>query len=391
MHGSLGPIARRQRREFLASMAGMAALPFLGATSAGRVLLELARDDDDVDGDGLPREVLDEHWQPLAGQRTVCRVCPLDCILEEGETCFCRTRTNRGGRLYTTAYENPCVLASDPIEKVPLNHFLPGENTLALGTGGCNLRCLYCQNWEQAQNKPVDLKNQHLPVKRAAESLEGTDIRTIAFTYTEPIAFLEYLTDVAAHAKRRKVKCVAATALFAHTAVARHLGKHLDAACVAIKGFVEEFYDKVCGISLAPVLDATIALAAAKVHVEITTLIVPGYNDDETKLTALAKWIADSLGKDTPWHLARFVPMYRLANVPRTPVALLERVRARALDAGLRHVYVSNVAPHEGNHTYCAACGTRAVERLGFRLLRNDLSKKGGCPKCRRRLPGVWS
>ena len=383
---SHGPIARRQRREFLASMAGLAAWPLLGSTSAGRVLRELAGDD------GPERhEVLDGHWSSLSGGRTVCRVCPPDCILEEGETCFCRTRTNIGGKLYTTAYGNPCILAADPIEKVPLNHFLPGEKTLALGTGGCNLRCLYCQNWEQAQAKPGDLKNLDLPPQRAAESLVGSDIRTIAFTYTEPIAFLEYLTDVAGFARRRKVKCVAATALFAQPNAARHLGRVLDAACVAIKGFDEEFYDKVLGSRLAPVLDAVVAMAAEKVHLEITTLVVPGYNDDEKKLGALAKWIVDNIGKDTPWHLARFVPMYRLAKVPRTPLEILDRLRTLGLEAGLRHVYLSNVAPHEGNHTHCANCGTRVIERLGFQLLRNDLTPKGACPKCQRRLAGVWS
>ncbi|MEW6074661.1 MAG: AmmeMemoRadiSam system radical SAM enzyme [Planctomycetota bacterium] len=381
-----GPVARTQRREFLASLAGLAAIPALRATSAGRALLSLAgRDTEEA------HEVLPGYWTSLPGVRTSCHVCPLDCVLEDGETCFCRTRTNRGGRLYTTAYGNPCLLAADPIEKVPLNHFLPGEKTLALGTGGCNLRCLYCQNWEQSQEKPLDLKNHDLPVERAADSLAGSDIRTIAFTYTEPIAFLEYLCDVAAHARAKKIRCVAATALFATPPAAKHLGRHLDAACVAIKAFDETFYDKVCGIKLAPVLEATEALAAEKVWIEITTLVVPGYNDDEKKLGELARWIATTLGADTPWHLARFVPQYRLASVPRTPIETLERLREVGRDAGLAHVYLSNVAPHEGNHTDCARCGARAIERLGFELLANRLAGKGACPKCHRRLAGVWA
>lgn len=384
----IGPVASMQRREFLASLAGIGALPLRSATSAGRAILEVVGGGDEPDK--LPREVLDGHWKPLPGNQTLCWVCPLDCILEDGQTCFCLTRTNRGGRLYTTAYENPCVLRADPIEKVPLNHFLPGEKTLALGTGGCNLRCLYCQNWEQSQSKPIDLTNQSLPVERAADSLADSDIRTIAFTYTEPISFLEYLCDIAAHAKRKKIRTVASTALFAKKKAARHLGQHLDAACIAIKAFDESFYDRVCGSRLAPVLAATEAIAEEKTHLEITTLIVPGYNDEETRLAELAAWIVEHLGADTPWHIARFVPMYRLATVPRTPIETLERVRTLGLEAGLRYVYLSNVAPHEGNHTHCGHCGTRVIERLGFELLGNDLKKKGACPKCRKRLPGVW-
>ncbi len=375
-----------QRRQFLASMGGVAALPLLRSTSAGRALLAMADS-----GADEGRKVLTGHWEQLPGVRTLCRVCPLDCVLEDGQTCFCRTRTNRGGRLYTTAYENPCIMAADPIEKTPLNHFMPGEKALALGTGGCNLRCLYCQNWEQSQEKPIDLDNHDLPVERAADSLAGSDIRTLAFTYTEPIAFLEYLVDVAAYAKRKKVRCVAATAMYAQKKAARVLGRHLDAACVAIKAFDEEFYDRVCGSQLAPVLDAIVALAEEKVWIEVTTLVVPGYNDDEKKLGELAKWIAKNLGKDTPWHIARFVPMYRLGTVPRTPLETMERLRDIGHDADLRYVYLSNVAPHEGNHTHCGKCGTRVVERLGFELLRNDLRKNGVCPKCRKRLPGVWS
>lgn len=385
----LGPVAAEQRRRFLASLAGLAAWPLFGSTSAGRALLSMTLDDE---GEPFPYpEALKGHWEALPGKRTICSVCPLDCRLEDGETCFCRTRTNRGGRLHVTAWENPCVLAVDPIEKVPLGHFTPGAKTLALGTGGCNLRCLYCQNWEQSQKKPTELENHELPVKRAADSLKDTDIETIAFAYTEPIVFLEYLSEIAAHAKRRKVRCVAATALFAKPAAAVHLGRHLDAACVGIKAFDEAFYDKVCGSKLKPVLDATVHLAGEEVQLEITTLVVPGYNDDEVKLGELAKWIVKNLGPDTPWHLGRFVPKYRLGNVPRTPVETLERLRKIGQDAGLAYVYLSNVAPHEGNHTCCGHCGELVIERLGFELLSNRLGKKGRCPKCKRRLPGVWS
>ncbi len=378
-----GPVARLQRRQFLTSMGGLAALPLVWSSPAGRVLRDL------VDAGG-EREVLEGYWESLPGRRTRCHVCPLDCLLEDGETCFCRTRTNFGGRLMAMAWENPCVLAVDPVEKVPLNHFTPGASTLALGTGGCNLRCLYCQNWEQSQKKPGELENHELPVERVADSLEGSRTRTIAFTYTEPIAFLEYLCEVAAHARSKKVRCVAATALFATPKAARHLGRHLDAACVAIKGFNQTFYDRVCGSQLAPVLEAAEVLAAEDVHLEITTLVVPGYNDDPQELEDLARWIEKHLGPDTPWHVARFVPKYRLSKVPRTTIESLEAIRERGRDAGLRYVYLSNVAPHEGNHTYCARCGAPAIERLGFKLLRNGLRPKGRCPECPRKIPGVW-
>jgi len=383
-----GPVAALQRRQFLASLAGLAALPLVRRSPAGRALLALFDDEHEL---GVEHEVLPGFWEQLPGVRTRCTVCPLNCVLEEGQTCFCRTRTNRGGRLKTTAYGNPCLLATDPIEKVPLNHFTPGARTLALGTGGCNLRCLYCQNWEQSQKKPPELRNHDLPVERAADSLADSDVRTIAFTYTEPIAFLEYLCDVAAHARAKKVRCVAATALFANPDAARLLGRNLDAACVGIKAFDDEFYDRVCGSQLKPVLAATEILAAEVAQLEIVTLVVPGYNDDAARLGELAKWIVRTLGEDTPWHLARFVPQYRLAKVPRTPLETLERARAVGRDAGLRYVYLSNVAPHEGNHTDCGRCGTRLIERLGFELLHDAMGPKGRCPRCRRKVPGVWS
>lgn len=373
-----------QRREFLASLAGLAALPWLPGT-AGAVLREFWA----AEGGGDLPEVLEGFWKPLPGAKTQCFICPLECVLEDGQTCFCRTRTNQGGRLKTIAFGNPCLLALDPVEKVPLNHFLPGSSTLALGTGGCNLRCLYCQNWEQSQRKPTELRNHDLPPEKAADSTAASATRVLAFTYTEPVAFLEYLCAIAERARKQKVRTVAATALFATPDAARHMGRHLDAACVAIKGFSEEFYDRVCGSRLAPVLAATKALAETGVHLEVTTLVVPGYNDDLADLRRLAEWIVQELGPDTPWHLARFVPEYRLNAVPRTPIEDLERARAAGLEAGLRYVYLANVAPHEGNHTECPGCGRRLVERLGFKLLRNDL-EGGRCPSCRRKIPGVW-
>jgi pyruvate formate lyase activating enzyme len=331
-----------------------------------------------------------DYYDQLSEKRIQCHVCPLNCILQDGETCFCRTRTNVGGKLLTRAYDNPCILQVDPIEKLPLNHFRPGSQTLTIGVGGCNLRCIYCQNWEQSQKMPDELKTFPLTPAEAVAQARKKKLDTIAFSYTEPVAFLEYAKDVAIAAKKAKLRVVVATAAFAEPGPLIEFAQHVDAFVVTLKGFDEDFYHRACGIRLAPVLTAIEALKKnTKCWLELLNLVVPTYNDDPAKIAEMVKWVHEHLGDQVPLHFARFVPMYKLGNLPRTPVQTLEAACDAGRQAGLRHVYTSNIAPHEGNNTVCPKCGTRVIQRLGFKILENKLAG-GACPQCKQKLPGAW-
>lgn len=337
---------------------------------------------------GIPYEV--EFYEQLPGKQTQCFVCPLDCILNDGETCFCRTRNNRGGVLYTFAFNNPCILQyPDPIEKMPLNHFLPGTNGLSIATGGCNLRCLYCQNWEQAQSKPEKLKTTYFSHYKAEYAARLKNIKLFCYTYTEPVVFSEYIIDIAKHTRPRGVRQTVASALFMRTQPLKQLCKYVDAFSITLKGFSEVFYKNVCGQSLKPVLKAIEVVKESGTWFELVNLIVPTYNDSRREIKAMCRWIVKNLGPDVPIHFARFVPKYKLRNLPQTPVRTLEAARQIALAAGIKYAYIANVAPHKGNNTYCSSCSALVIERLGFKILKNHL-RRGRCPKCRRKIPGVW-
>ncbi|MHC4605635.1 MAG: AmmeMemoRadiSam system radical SAM enzyme [Planctomycetota bacterium] len=331
-----------------------------------------------------------KYYEKLKGRRTRCLVCPLTCTLNEGEFCFCRSRGNVKGRLISFAYNNPCVLTVDPVEKTPLSHYLPGTTSLSLGMGGCNLRCLYCQNWQQSQKEPHKLKTFDVPKEKMAAGAERKECRSIAYTYTEPIAFSEYMRDASAFARKKGLRNICATALFVEKDPLKEYLKNIDAFAVALKGFDETFYDRVLGSVLKPVLDALVVLKEAGKWTEVVTLIVPTYNDDMKKVKEQVKWHRKNLGADTPLHFGRFVPQYKLKDLPRTPVETLEKCRNIALDGGLNYAYIFNVSPHDGNNTYCPKCGAPVIKRLGFKILQNNM-KNGACGKCGRKIPGIWS
>lgn len=332
-----------------------------------------------------------DFYEPLPDGRIQCFVCPLHCVLNDGETCFCRTRTNHGGKLYTHAYNNPCILRTDPIEKMPLNHYRPGSRTLTIGLGGCNVRCVYCQNWQQSQCRPERLETYALTAGEAVAAARRKGLDTIAFNYTEPIAFLEYAKDVAAAAKEAGLGVAVATAAFVDPEPLLDFARFADAFVVALKGFDEEFYKRACGVALEPVLTAIKALKRqTSCWLELVNLVVPTYNDDPEQIGGMVRWIKQNVGVQTPLHFARFVPMYKLTNLPQTPVQTLEQARRIGLEAGLRFVYTSNIAPHEGTSTFCHRCGHPVIERLGLKVLENRLAN-GTCPNCRHHLPGVWA
>jgi pyruvate formate lyase activating enzyme len=293
--------------------------------------------------------------------------------------------------MVTHGYNRPCILNVDPIEKNPLGHVLPGAEMPAVAHAGCTLRCLYCQNWEFSQRSPEETRNlRGFRQKESLDKAQERKLRGIAFTYTEPTNCPEFVGEMAALAKSMGLVPTLCTCGFVCPKPLAKLLAPFAAVTVTYKGPSEDFYEKVCSARLQPVLDAMLLVKAEAKWLEVATLVVPTLNDDSAGLKTMAAWIAKNLGPDTPWHLERFQPQYKLKDLPPTPQSTMETARKIGLEAGLKYVYISNLAPHEGNHTYCPGCGKAVVKRLGFKILANDL-KNGCCRGCHTVLPGLWT
>lgn len=331
-----------------------------------------------------------KYWKALDGGKVQCSLCPNSCVVSPGGVSYCRTRKNRNGALYTHAYNNPVILTVDPYEKYPLYHFMPGTKALVLAPGGCNLRCQYCQNWEQSQSEPDKLKTFYALKEDVVKAASSKGCTAVGYTYTDPVAFFEYARDVAAEARSKGLKTVFGTAAYINPAALKELCEHATAFSVTLKGFSEKFYSKVTGVKLQPVLDALVAIRKSGKWLEVVNLVIPTLNDEMKDLEALGKWVKANLGEDVPLHFERFVPAFRMKDLPMTPVNTLEEARGAALAAGLKYVYMSNLSPHDGNHTYCPKCKELLIKRLGFTTLEVRVNK-GTCSKCGSTIPGVWS
>jgi pyruvate formate lyase activating enzyme len=330
------------------------------------------------------------YWHANPDTSVTCELCPHGETLKQGEAGKCRGRVNHDGILQTYATGQPCVLNVDPIEKNPLAHVLPGSEALAIAHAGCNLRCRYCQNWQFSQQSPAETRNLDFSRQEAFDLARRKSLVGITFTYTEATVHLEFSRTLAEEARAAGLRTFLCTAGWIEPEPWRDFLSVLDAVTVTIKGMRDSFYRDVVGApSVRPVLAACEQAKAAGVWLEVATLIVPGLNDSDADLGAVAGWIARHLGDETPWHLERFSPKYKLADLPQTPVATLERARELGRTKGLRYVYISNVAPHEGNHTLCPRCGNALIKRLGFKVLSNTL-KDGRCPRCQTPVPGLW-
>ena len=329
------------------------------------------------------------HYRRLNGGRTECLLCPHHCLLSRGEAGFCRTRINRGGRLYTTAFNNPCIILKDPIEKGPLYHFLPGAITLSLATAGCNLRYRYCQNWQAAMSSPSQTENLPLTARDVTARANEQQAAALIYTYTEPVAYYDYLTAVAKAAGAAGLKNCVCTAAYIRPKPLREICRLIDGFTVSLKGFNESFYRETIGGSLKPVLDALVTIKESGGWLEIIYLAVPDHNTNPVEIRAASRWIKHHLGSDTPLHFARFWPSYRMKNLPPTPVAMMENCRRIAQESGLSYIYLNNLPGHRAEHTYCPGCGRPLIERLGFSVIKNRL-RNGKCPYCRRLIPGVW-
>jgi pyruvate formate lyase activating enzyme len=330
------------------------------------------------------------YYEKLDNQRVQCHLCPRNCIIAPGQRGFCGTRENRNGTLYTLTYGRLVSLNDlDPIEKKPLFHFLPGTKTFSLATAGCNLRCKFCQNWEISQRRPDEIDYLYLKPQELVQKAKVSGRPTIAYTYTEPTIFYEYMLETAKLAKAQGLKNIMHSNGYINEEPLRQLAKYLDAANIDLKGFTDDYYSKLSEGTLEPVLKSLVVLKEEGVHLEITNLVLPGYNDDEDTIRKMCLWIKENLGADTPLHFSRFWPMYKLVALNPTPVATLEKARNIALTCGLKYVYIGNVAGHEAENTYCPKCKKIVIRRIGYIISEINL-EDGKCKFCGEKITGVW-
>jgi len=368
------------RRQFL----GGATLAFLAGT-CGR--LAAAGASGPLPEGIVPREA--EFWTRLDNNAIRCDLCPRHCRVAEGKRGYCRVRENRGGSYFTLVHSRPCAMHLDPIEKKPFFHVLPGTKAFSLATVGCNLHCKFCQNWDIAQASPEDVPAAVRPPDSIAEAAARAGARTLAFTYSEPTVFYEYMRDCAKAAAGRGIHSILISNGFINEAPLRALLPHLKAVKIDLKAFTQSFYGDVCDGLLAPVLETLKIIAGSGVWLEIVCLVIPTLNDHPQELQRLAAWVVKELGPDVPLHFTRYQPLYQLRNLPPTPPATLLRARDLALQEGCRFVYTGNVPGLSGQDTACPFCGKTLVSRYSY-VIRENLLRGNRCPSCQRVIPGAW-
>lgn len=319
-----------------------------------------------------------------------CQVCAHRCLVRPGRQGICHVRENRDGTLFSLAYGRVVAANLDPIEKKPLFHVDPGSRSWSIATPGCPFHCVFCQNWQIAQGPRLglDLPLEVMSPQDVLDDALACDADSIAYTYVEPIVFLEYILDVARLAREAGLRNLLITDGYATPEAIRLLAAVIDAANVDLKSFDDAFYRKLCGARLRPVLDGIVAMRRAGIFLELTTLVIPGYNDDEAGLRDLTRWIVEHVGPETPWHVSRFFPAYRMPDAPPTPLETLRRAAEIGRDAGLAHVYVGNAPELEAEDTRCAACGRTVIQRHGYRV-RSLLADDGTCRDCGAALTGL--
>ncbi len=365
---------RMDRRSFL----GTAALPCFAAAGAASAA-------------GSDQQFVREakHYQKLPHKKIKCVLCPRECVIDDRERGYCGARENRGGIYYTLVHSRVCSAHIDPIEKKPLFHFHPGTLAFSLATAGCNVNCKMCQNWEISQVRPEQVRNMYLPPERVAEIAKQSRCASIAYTYSEPVIFYEYMIDSARAGHEAGVKSAVVTGGYIQPDPLRELCKSVDAIKVDLKAFSEKFYKDVVNGELKPVLNALVTMRKLGMWTEIVYLVVPTLNDNDSEFAGLAKWVKAELGLDVPVHFTRFHPEYLLKDLPPTPLRTLERAKQIADAAGLHYVYIGNVPGHPAENTYCPKCRRTVVERTGFEVRAMNI-RKGKCQFCQQPIAGMW-
>jgi pyruvate formate lyase activating enzyme len=328
-------------------------------------------------------------YKPLGDDRIECGVCPKRCRIADQERGYCGNKENREGKYYTLVHSRPCAVNADPIEKKPFFHVLPGSLAFSIAAAGCNFECQFCQNWQIAQFRPEQVKSIHLPPAEVARRAKESGCKTIAYTYSEPVTFYEYMYDTAVEGEKHGVRSVVVTNGYINEDPLRRLCDHVAAVKVDLKAFTERFYKDMCKGELKPVRETLVRLVRWGIWTEIVVLILPTQNDSPNEIREMAKWVHGELSPHVPIHFTRFHPSYKIQDLPPTPVSTLERCQKIAQEEGLKFVYVGNVPGHAGEATRCPQCGQTVMGRVGFRITTTNL-KDGRCGSCGHAIPGVW-
>jgi pyruvate formate lyase activating enzyme len=383
-------MAELNRRSFLkCSLAASGGILLPSIVPGGSLLISSADASPLPSPAGLSR-VEAKHYKKLEYEEIECELCPRKCTVGDRERGYCGCRENQEGTYYTLVHSYACSANVDPIEKKPLFHFMPGTKAFSIATAGCNMNCKFCQNWEISQVRPEQVESIYLPPEDVVDYARQSGSRSIAYTYSEPIVFYEYMLDTAMVGREKGIKSVVITAGYINHDPWMELIREVDAIKVDFKAFTEKYYEEICHAKLKPVMEALVDLAKSGIWHEIVYLMVPTLNDDMKNIRDMCKWMVANLGRDVPLHFTRFHPMYLLKNLPPTPVSSLERAREIALEEGMNFAYVGNVPGHEGEHTYCPNCKEVVIGRIGYTITRMNL-KNGKCTSCGNPIPGVWS
>ncbi len=372
------------RRAFLqAGLCGACALGMFALPG----IVRSARADSPRKGFTNPRP--SEWYKGLENGRIECTLCPVQCQMRPGERGKCRVRENRDGQAYTLAWGNPVLVQTDPVERKPFFHVLPGSRALSVSTAGCPLECRFCEVWDSALAAPEEVHAYDLSPEEVVAHAKSAGARAVSCAFGEPVAFYEYMRDIAKKAKEEGLMNLVHTSGYINREPLEEIAGMIDAVNVDLKGFDESFYREMTGGELSTVKETLRILGKNGVHIEITNLVIQGLNDDPGQVAAMCEWIRDELGAGVPVHFARFYPLYKLANLPPTPVSTLDTVRKTALEAGLEHVYVARVTGHEGENTFCPACGEKIIDRMGF-IIEHIHMEDGRCIHCDTEISGKW-
>lgn len=331
------------------------------------------------------------YWRTLEDSRAECTVCPRFCKLHEGQRGLCFVRGNVGGKIVLLSYGRSSGFCIDPIEKKPLNHFLPGTPIFSFGTAGCNLACKFCQNWDISKSREMDSLMDRASPDAIARAAQELNCRSVAYTYNDPVIFHEYTIDTAKACRERGIKSVAVSAGYQCAEPRAEFYQYMDAANIDLKAFREDFYHRICGGHLQPVLETLQYIKhETRVWLEITTLLIPGENDSTVELEALTQWVVDKLGPDVPLHFSAFHPDWKMLNKSSTPPATLIEARRIAMKNGIRYAYVGNVHHKGGDSTYCHHCGQVLIGRDWYELFEWNLTADGTCNRCGTACAGVF-
>jgi len=381
------PAAPLDRRTFLkaTTLPCLATCAFClrGAPAHGLATLSAGEDD-------ARFRVEARFYEKLPDKLVRCHLCPRGCVVASGQRGHCRIRENRNGTYYSLVHSRVCAAHVDPIEKKPFFHFHPGVVAFSLATVGCNVTCKFCQNWEISQAKPEELPARYMPPADVASLAKQNQCPAVAFTYSEPTVWNEFVTDAADAVREQGLKAVVVSNGFIQQEPLKRLCRHVDAIKIDMKAFSAKYYREVVDGELQPILDTLVTTRKEARWMEIVHLVVPTLNDGDAEFRDLAKWIKANLGNDVPIHFTRFHPMFLLKNLPPTPVGTLERAKAIADAEGLQYVYIGNVPGHPAENTYCPKCHRLLIERAGFTVKQNHI-RKGKCEYCQHGIPGMWS